>query len=145
MKDCSILVTEDDPSLRALIKTALRRRAVEIAEAENGEDAIRFLREARWDVLVLDLMMPVVSGFDVIDWLAAHPARKPSMVMVVSAMDRGVLHRLDPSVVNAIMFKPFDVAFLAAYVRTACDLRDRDRRHSRIVGEKESPVRSFDP
>lgn len=135
-KQCPVLIAEDDPGLQKLLATALRRRRVEVETASNGEEAIRLLAEHDWLVLVLDLMMPIVSGFDVIAWLAGHPDRKPKMSLVVSAMDREVLQQLDPTVVNAIIFKPFDVAFLAAYVKTACELQHRDRRHARIVADE---------
>jgi len=79
-------------------------------------------------------MMPVVSGFEVVNWLADHPERKPRMALVVSAMNPEALQQLDPTVVNAIIFKPFDVAILAAYVKKACELEQLDRRCARIVG-----------
>lgn len=139
-KQCPVLVTEDDPALRKLLATALRRRRIEVETAANGDEAIRLLSDHDWLVLVLDLMMPVVSGFDVVAWLADHPERKPKMCLVVSAMDRDVLQQLDPTVVNAIIFKPFDVAFLAAYVKTACELQHRDRRQARIVGDEQNPL-----
>lgn len=133
-KDCPVLVTEDDPELRKLLALALRRSRIEVETAANGEEAIRFLRDREWFVLVLDLMMPVVSGFEVVSWLADHPERKPKTSLVVSAMNREALQQLDPTVVNAIIFKPFDIAILAAYVKKACELEQQDRRRARIVG-----------
>ena len=133
-KQSPVLVTEDDPELRKLLALALKRRRIEVETAANGEEAIQFLRDHDWFVLVLDLMMPVVSGFEVVNWLAEHPDRKPRMSLVVSAMNREALQQLDPSVVNAIIFKPFDVAILAAYVKKACELEHQDRRRARIVG-----------
>ncbi len=131
--ECPVLVAEDDPSIRALISTALRRRRVRLATAADGEEALRHLRQQRWLVLVLDLMMPSVTGWDVIAWLAAHRDRKPRTVIVVSATERKLLEQLDPTVVNAVIFKPFDVVQLSAYVKASCELHHTDRRRSRIV------------
>ncbi|HEX6101341.1 MAG TPA: response regulator [Thermoanaerobaculia bacterium] len=130
-----VLVTEDDPALRRLLATAIRRGGVELQTAVDGEEALNRLVEREWLVLVLDMMMPKVSGWDVIGWLAKHPERKPKTVIVVSAADRALLKKLDPSVVNAIIFKPLDVFQLAAYVKSACDLHHQDRRRKRLVSE----------
>ena len=50
---------------------------------------MRLLEENEWLVLILDLMMPAVSGWDVIAWLAAHRERKPNTVIVVTAVESG--------------------------------------------------------
>lgn len=131
---CPVLVTEDDPAIRKLIATVLRRRRIGTATAENGEEALRLLAERDWLVLVLDLMMPAVTGWEVIAWLAEHRDRKPNTVIVVSAADREMFRDLDPTVVNAVIFKPFDVVQLSAYVKASCDLMHRDRRRSRPIG-----------
>ena len=104
-----VLVAEDDEAVRGLLATTLRRRRMEVQLARNGDEALQSLERERWDVLVLDLMMPQVNGWEVMDWLSAHPERRPTSVIVVSATDRDLLRDLDTSVVNAIIFKPFDV------------------------------------
>lgn len=130
---CPVLIAEDDPAIRALLVTALRRRRVSSMTAANGDEALQHLKDHDWRVLVLDLMMPSVTGWEVIAWLAANADRKPKTVIVVSATDRTLLAGLDPSVVNAIIFKPFDPVQLSAYVKASCDLSHSDRRRTRIV------------
>ncbi len=84
--------------------------------------------------MVLDLMMPRVSGWDVIDWLSENPKRKPRTVIIVTAADRNVIQELNPEVVNAVIFKPFDVFDLASYVHSCLKARVQgDRRKRRIV------------
>lgn len=129
-----VLVAEDDPSLRKLMATALRRQGLEVTTTIHGGEALTQLEAACWNVLVLDLMMPTMSGWDVIAWLAEHPDRKPRSVIVVSAATRAILRELDPTVVNAIIFKPFDVLQLGAYVKAACKLPTADRRRTRTLG-----------
>ena len=131
--ECQVLVAEDDPAILNLIASALRRRKLQLVTAADGAEALQHLRDRQLLVLVLDLMMPAVSGWEVIAWLAANPERKPRTVIVVSAAERGMLQDLDPSVVNAVIFKPFDVMQLAAYVKASCELPHEDRRRSRIV------------
>jgi CheY-like chemotaxis protein len=134
---CPVLLAEDDPAIRALIAAALHGQQLELTEAADGEEALEHLHRQEWLVLVLDLMMPAVDGWEVIAWLAAHPEKKPKTVIVVSATERTALQQLDPSVVNAVIFKPFDVMQLAAYVKASCDLPHDDRRKSRLVAEVE--------
>lgn len=128
-----VLVAEDDAAIRRLLTTTLRRRRMEVTLAENGHEALRALESARWDVLVLDLMMPHVTGWEVVQWLGQHPERRPASVVITSAVDRDALRELDPSVVNAIIFKPFDVMQLGAYIKSAAQFGDRDRRRARRV------------
>ena len=128
----AVLVVDDQEMLRTLVRIALKRRRLAVETAVDGAAAIARLRERTFRVLVLDLMMPVVSGWDVVEWLAKNPERKPHSVIVVTATERDVMHRLDPSVVNAIIFKPFDVLELVAYIAAASEV-PRERRSRRVV------------
>lgn len=130
-----VLVVEDELALRNLMALTLRREGLEVSTANDGEQAIEELAKHPVRVLVLDLMMPRVSGWDVIEWLKAHPEQRPRSVVVVTAADRSVFSQLDPAVVNAIIVKPFDTYELAGYVRRCCEEPHvQDRRRKRVVG-----------
>ena len=128
-----VLVAEDDPAIRRLLATTLRRRRLDVEQAADGAEAVAALQRDRWDVVVMDLMMPRLTGWDLVRWLGEHPERRPRSVIVVSAADREALHDLDPTIVNAIFFKPFDVVQLGTYVRSAACVGRPDRRHARKV------------
>ncbi len=132
-----VLVSEDDPAIRRVLALTLRRRHVEVELTEHGADAIAAMQRQRFAVLVLDLMMPYVNGWEVIRWIAEHPEHRPRSVLVMSAADRESLKSLDPAVVNAIIFKPFDVSLVAAYVTSTLKLERPDRRRARIVKSPE--------
>lgn len=134
---CRILVAEDDPAIRRLLGATLRRRRLEVELAENGAEAIDALKRGEFAVLVLDLNMPDVDGWEVLRWLAKHPDCRPASVIVVSATDREALRGLDFTIVNAIMFKPFDVVQLGAYIKGAAQQGQRDRRRGRVVARVE--------
>ena len=129
-----VLIAEDDASIRTLLASAFHRRRLRPAVAANGAEAIEYLQSQEWRVLVLDLMMPAVTGWEVITWLAENRDRKPKTVIVVSATDRALLQELDPTVVNAVLFKPFNVLQLSAYVKASCELQRPDRRRTRVIG-----------
>lgn len=128
-----VLVTEDDDAIRRLLAMTLRRRRIDVHLAKDGNEALEALQRERWSVLVLDLMMPRVSGWEIVRWLGANPQRKPKSVIVVSAADRDVLRKLDPGIVNAIIFKPFDINELGAYVKSAAYRDGRDQRRARVI------------
>ena len=128
----TVLVVEDDPSIQRLIAATLRRRRFVIDVASNGAEAIAKLTTNHYAMLTLDLMMPDVTGWDVIQWLALHPDRRPISVTVISAAGDSVFKKLDGAVVNAVFIKPFDVTALGSYV--AATLRHPpDRRKARLV------------
>lgn len=128
------LVVDDDAAIRALITASLRRKQIRVESSADGEEAIARLQENDYKALILDLMMPRVSGWDVIDWLHRNPDRKPHTVIVVTAADRSVIEDLHPEVVNAVIFKPFDVIDLASYVHSCLSHQiPMDRRKRRIV------------
>lgn len=116
----SILVVDDDPSIRKMIIAALKRDRADytFAEAANGREALDLMRDQLPDVVVLDLMMPLVSGWDVLRERADDDELKKIPVIVVSA-------NRDPEVANAVhggicafLPKPFDIGALSALVRS---------------------------
>jgi len=115
---CSVLVVDDDPSIRRMIVAALKRDGYVFHEAPNGREALDLMRSEHPDVVVLDLMMPVLSGWDVLRERQQDPALRLIPVIVVSA-------NRDPDVAVAVnagicafLPKPFDIGALSALVRS---------------------------
>jgi DNA-binding response OmpR family regulator len=131
-----VLVIEDEAPLLRLIATALRRENLTVTTARDGGEGIACLSREKYGAVLLDLMMPRVNGWEVIDWLKKHQDRRPHSLIVVTAADRNVFAQLDPEIVNAIIVKPFDTWELAGYVKRCCghDRSVDDRRHRRVVG-----------
>jgi len=65
-----ILVVDDDEAIRMLLLTILRRRGMVMDTARNGAEALEKLGQCRYAVMLLDLMMPVMSGWAVLEQLA---------------------------------------------------------------------------
>jgi len=77
MRDPKILVVDDDPDLRMFLKAAFRREGYEVDEADRGGSAQEVMRAKAPDVVLLDLYLPDMTGFDVLEWVAkSHPAAK---------------------------------------------------------------------
>lgn len=114
----SVLVVDDDPSIRRMIVAALRREGYSFHEAPNGRDALAIMREHQPDVVLLDLMMPVLSGWDVLRERNADPSLRRIPVIVVSAnRDPAVATAVDAGIC-AFLPKPFDIGTLSALVRS---------------------------
>jgi DNA-binding response OmpR family regulator len=130
----SVLVVDDDRTVQGLIVAALQREMLEPETAGDGAQAIARLKKKRFGAIILDLMMPRMSGWEVIDWLRENRDLTPNSVLISTAADRAVLHELDPTIVNAIFVKPFNALELAAYVHACTSLPVRDRRSKRVIG-----------
>jgi adenylate cyclase len=126
-----ILVVDDNASNRDLLSRRLQRQGHTVLQAENGAGALRLVEEEALDLVLLDLMMPGMSGYDVLARLKGDPRHRDIPVIMISA-----LSELD-SVVRCIeagaedyLAKPFDRTLLRARVGSSLEkkhMRDRER------------------
>jgi DNA-binding response OmpR family regulator len=113
------LIVEDDPAIRKLVGKLLERRGIAIDIAPDGRHAIERLQAHTYDVVVLDLMVPEVTGFEVIEYIRQNHAGLP--VAVVSAVSQQALTRLDLDIVKLVIAKPFDVDEFTKAIVTLCE------------------------
>lgn len=104
------LVVEDDPQIATLVAHLLRREGWAIDISPDGRDALRNIRANAYDVIVLDLMLPVVNGFEVLRELSALAPELLGRIIVLTAAAETTLAHLDASRVHALLRKPFDIA-----------------------------------
>lgn len=81
------LVVEDDPDSREMLSRVLIREGHEVTQAENGSVALERIAERRPDLILLDLMMPVMDGFEFLEVLAREPELASIPVIVITAKD----------------------------------------------------------
>lgn len=112
------LIVEDDPAIRRLVGKLLARKQIDVDIAPDGVTAIQKLRETRYSVLVLDLMVPELDGFEVIEFIKEEQLNLP--VAVVSAVSQQALTKLDLDVVKVVISKPFDVDELTKAIVELC-------------------------
>lgn len=77
----TILLVDDDPKLREVVGYALTREGYALSEAKNGAEALERLAEARFDLLVVDVSMPEVDGFELVKRLRAEDSRTPVLFL----------------------------------------------------------------
>ncbi|MGF1667397.1 MAG: response regulator transcription factor [Acidimicrobiia bacterium] len=103
-----ILVAEDDPDIRDLVVFRLERSGWQVIEAGDGQEAIDLARDHRPDVLVLDWMMPVKSGLEVVTELRADPdlAHTPVLILSARAQESDIVQGFTAGA-NDYLTKPF--------------------------------------
>lgn len=113
-----VLVVDDDPNIRSLIAVTLKRAGFRTESAQDGTAAMAWLRSSAFDLVVLDLMMPRMSGWELLDLLKVESTEElPRVIIVTAAPSRELDNMGDP--VSAVLTKPFDVQQLVQTAR-AC-------------------------
>jgi CheY-like chemotaxis protein len=115
-----VLVVDDDSSIRKLLVAVLRREGYRVVEARNGREALTEMSTGNIDLIIMDLVMPEVSGWQVLHERATDPELLRIPVIVVSASNtvKAAAALLDQHVF-AVISKPFDLDVLLETV-TAC-------------------------
>jgi serine/threonine protein kinase len=112
-----ILIADDDPAIRRLFETMARRERIDCDTAANGSEAVAALRQRQYSLLFLDIMMPRVDGWGVLDYLRARPsARVPSLFIITAFLDQ-MVSAADREIVSGIIYKPVDADDIAALMR----------------------------
>jgi len=142
--EARVLVADDDRSIRKLVCTIVRRERLAVDCVADGDEAIEKLREHEYAVILLDLMMPRVDGFEVIAWLKAHPQRVKPVLLVISAYADQKFKDVDPEMVAGVLRKPFEVGELGSIVRLCVtgfegDAALRVRPSAHDLGEAGAP------
>src|SRR6266567_5158989 len=94
-----VLVADDDQSIRQLVCTIVRREGFVPDCVVDGLEAIEKLKEHEYSVILLDLMMPRMDGFGVIDYLKKNPPRVKPIVLIITAYADQSFKQVAPNVV----------------------------------------------
>jgi eukaryotic-like serine/threonine-protein kinase len=103
------LVADDDPATRYLLNSVLQRYEIAVDEAENGADAVKYLKQNEYALVFLDLLMPRVDGWGVIDYLRARRGGHAPQLFVVTGVQNQKLSAADQDVVSGMLYKPIDL------------------------------------
>jgi CheY-like chemotaxis protein len=113
-----VLIVEDDEDLREMMAQLLSLEGFHSATAANGREALQYLHGAQKpQVILLDLMMPVMDGWEFRRQQQADPDLAPVPVIVLSALDQGRASDLEAA---AFLKKPLDFDRLLSLVRSYC-------------------------
>lgn len=112
-----VLIVDDDEALCSLLSFRFAKRGFDVARAFDGEDAIKFLNAAKFDIMLLDLVMPRMGGFGLLKALKAGDAPYPGVIIMLAAQadEADVLEAFELGAVDFVT-KPFNMDVLMARI-----------------------------
>ncbi len=130
----TLLVVDDEPAIRKLLQRIGQRAGFEVSAAKDGVHALEMFAVRNYDIAIVDLMMPRLSGYELVQKLSVLEPRP--IVIVATALTNGDVATLDDSMVRRVIRKPFDIQSVAeALIETA----------KQLVAEQKIDVVTFDP
>jgi len=120
----TILVIDDEPDIRLIVRLSLQNRGLTVIEAAGGREGVALARRERPDAILLDVMMPNVDGPTTLAELRAAPESAAIPVVFLTAKaQRSELERLRNLGVAGVLTKPFDPMTLADEVLESLERR----------------------
>ena len=137
MSKLKVLVADDEPALRKLLKTNMELEGYETLEASNGAEVLECVERDNPDIILLDIMMPVMDGWEVMTALAANPEYSQKVILVsAKASDDAQLQGWELGA-DEYITKPFDLDSLLQRVRdvAARTEADSEARRAEAISE----------
>lgn len=120
-----ILLVEDDPALRDLISLVLKRKLsskIQLITASNGEDALIALKKDQPDIMVLDILLPLMNGLQVIQQMKNEKIFERTKIIVITALGfKEVVQKVLNEGVNDFLVKPLDLNMLCSRIQRYLD------------------------
>ena len=149
-----ILIVDDEADIREFIGYNLAREGYEIAEAENGEEAVRRAAEFKPHLVLMDMMMPVMNGREACEAIRSNPDTRDTMIIFLSAVcDEESLVQSYSAGADDYITKPVSMRVLCSRVKAImkrieqpCEERLIDERRAFMTesGEVHLPVKEFE-
>lgn len=129
--DLPLLVVDDEPDNREVLTRLLRQMGYTVLEAKNGKEALRILEMTPCDVVFLDMMMPIMNGYQTLQAIAADEVLQYTPVIMISALDelQVVAHCIEAGAQDYLP-KPFNSTILKARLAATLErkrLRDQEQ------------------
>jgi DNA-binding response OmpR family regulator len=113
----TVLIADDDLEILAMVRTLLRRKDVTLLEASDGDEAMRLILESHPDLVVLDVMMPGQTGWEICKAIREHESLKDIGVIMLTGIGERLNEMTSPLYgADAYFDKPFELAALDAAV-----------------------------
>ncbi len=132
-----ILVVDDNEANRDVLSRRLKRQGHNVAVAEHGRQALDMLQVQAFDLILLDIMMPEMNGYEVLEQLKNNPALRHIPVIMISALDdlESVVRCVELGAED-YLYKPFNPVLLRARVGASLEkkwLRDQEQAHLQSI------------
>ncbi|MED3575135.1 response regulator transcription factor [Cytobacillus praedii] len=130
MPNESILVVEDEEKIARLLEIELEYEGYTVTKAMDGLDALALCRKQDWDLILLDVMLPGLSGIELLRRIRVHDSHTPVLLLTAKSSVEDKVSGLDLGA-NDYITKPFQIEELLARVRAAL----RFKRNEQIEDE----------
>lgn len=122
-----ILTCDDEKNIVRLIQVNLERQGFDVVTAYNGRECLERVAEDRPDLIVLDLMMPEMTGFEVLEKLKANPDTEdiPVIMLTARTQDQDVLRGWQAGV-ECYLTKPFNPIELITFIKRIFTVTEQD-------------------
>lgn len=117
-----ILVVEDEYSIAEVLEAVLADAGHEVMTAMNGRQGLERLRDRRPDLVLLDLMMPIMGGPAMLEAMREEPAYRDIPVVIMSSLPENAIAKAAQSMYAAFLHKPFKIRAVVAAVNAVLDL-----------------------
>jgi serine/threonine protein kinase len=104
------LIADDDPATRYILGSVLARHQIAYDEAENGAAAVKLLKSNRYELVFIDILMPRMDGWGVVDYLRSKRSERGPRVFIVTGVHNQKLSTADHDVVSGLLYKPIDIS-----------------------------------
>jgi DNA-binding response OmpR family regulator len=129
-----ILIADDNPQGVELMEAYLGENQYEIRTAADGEETLRYVHEWRPDLILLDIMMPKISGFEVCKRIRGEPATRDIAVLMITALDQpSDVERAVEAGTDDFLTKPINKSELLLRVRSLLKSRQTKRDLDRAL------------
>jgi sigma-B regulation protein RsbU (phosphoserine phosphatase) len=133
-ENCRILIVDDIPQSIQVIAGILQNKGYQMAFAQDGKSALEKVRQVKFDLILLDVMMPGMDGFEVTRILKASPDTKEIPVIMLTAKNEvaEILEGFEAGAVDYVT-KPFNAAELLERVRTHIELKKKSDAEKELI------------
>lgn len=127
-----ILTCDDEKNIVRLIQVNLERQGYEVVTAYNGRECLEVVERENPDLIVLDLMMPEMTGFEVLDALKKNPATEniPVIMLTARTQDQDVLRGWQAGV-ECYLTKPFNPIELITFIKRIFAVEEQEASERR--------------
>ncbi len=135
-KSKSILVVDDDEAIRQMVATLLQEEGYGVETAQNGEEAMKLVRRLPFDLVVLDILMPVMDGWEVASRMLCDDETRNIPIIFLTALS-SYTDQLKGWRMGCFDYitKPFDIGLLMMRVRAALERAGQEEGASRVEVE----------
>ncbi len=135
-----VLIVEDEPTVQQALKRSLKYEGYELFFAENGEQALDLFEEQQPVLVLLDLWMPVMDGFGVLEKLRPQAESPFSVIVITGHGDEVAMQRCYDLGATAFLRKPVSMVEICCLSRRCIDLKQIQAERNRLISELREAV-----